>query len=742
MPIILSGILMAVSSYSFLTFHTLAETLTVIVGVLMFVIALYSHPFSRDNFLLFLGSGYFWIASLDMIHALLYKGMGAGVTNPPDAFVQLWLAARFFESIMLFIAPFVFIVDIRPRFLFVGLGILSVSLFLIIMNGYFPTAFIDGEGLTAFKINSEYLICLILLAALVNLYIHRDEVDSQMFPFLVLSIVLTIFSELAFTQFISAYGYANIVGHIFKLFSFWLIFYSIVRLSIEKPYAALSRTTSLLTSLRDGIPDLIFYKDKDGFYLGCNRAFCEFIGKKSPDDVVGITDYDLFDKDLADFFREKDASMLAQSTSQRNEEWVSYPDGRRVLLDTLKTPYFTNDGELIGLIGISRDITAYKELEGKFLQAQKMEALGTLVGGIAHDFNNMIAAITGNLYLVRKRAGDLPYVEKKLDNIETVSFRAADMIKQLLSFARKSRVEIKPFSLTPLVKETIQFMHSTIPENITIQQNIDGAPLLINGDSTQLNQVLMNLVSNARDALEDSDSPCISIKLKAFHADKKFIQAHPNLHAKAYAHLSVEDNGEGIAESDIEHLFEPFFTTKEQGKGTGLGLAMVFGAVETHQGAIDVESVMGQGTTFHIYLPLLESTVVEIEAEPIAKEAAQGHGELILLVDDQESILEMGQEVLVSLGYKVLTAENGQKAIEKYKAHADEIKLIIIDVVMPIMGGDLAAQNIRQINPDVKIIFSTGYDKNTQLNMVNETVITKPFSIVKMSHVMRQQLDA
>ncbi|MDX8381215.1 MAG: MASE3 domain-containing protein [Ghiorsea sp.] len=742
MPIILSCILIAVSFYSFLTFHTLAETLTVIVGVLMFVIALYSHPFSRDNFLLFLGSGYFWIAFLDMIHALLYKGMGADVTNPPDAFVQLWLAARFFESIILFIAPFVFIVVIRPRFLFVALGILSVSLFLIIMNGYFPTAFIDGEGLTAFKINSEYVICLILFAALANLYIHRDEVDPQMFPFLVLSIVLTIFSELAFTQFISVYGYANIVGHIFKLFSFWLIFYSIVRLSIEKPYAALSRTTSLLTSLRDGIPDLIFYKDKEGFYLGCNHAFCEFIGKKSPDEVIGVTDYDLFDKDIAGSFREKDASMLTQSAPQRNEEWVAYPDGRRVLLDTLKTPYLTNEGELIGLIGVSRDITAYKELEGKFLQAQKMEALGTLVGGIAHDFNNMIAAITGNLYLAKKRSTDLLYVEEKLDNIEKVSFSAADMIKQLLSFARKSRVEIKPLQLTPLVKETIQFMHSTIPENFTIQQNIGSVPLLINGDGTQLHQVLMNLVSNASDALEGSKSPCISIKLKAFHANKKFTQAHPDLHAKEYAHLSVEDNGEGIAESAIEHLFEPFFTTKEQGKGTGFGLAMVFGAVETHQGAIDVESVTGQGTTFHIYLPILESAEVEKEVAPLDLKATDGYGELILLVDDQESILEMGQEVLVSLGYKVLTAKNGQEAIEMYKTHADEIKLIIIDVVMPIMGGDLASQNIRQINPNVKIIFSTGYDKDTQLNMVNETVISKPFSIVKISHVIRQQLDS
>jgi len=398
-----------------------------------------------------------------------------------------------------------------------------------------------------------------------------------------------------------------------------------------------------------------------------------------------------------------------------------------------------NNGQITHYVGTQQDMTEYEALEEQFLQAQKMESLGTLVGGIAHDFNNMLAGITGNLYLAKKRASELPDVVEKLDTIESISFRAADMIQQLLSFARKSRVEIKPFPLTPFIKETLKFLHSSIPENITVHQNIGIDPLLINGDSTQLHQVLMNLVNNARDALECADNPCITIKLNAFHADDKFDETHPDLNAGEYAHLSVEDNGEGISESAIGHLFEPFFTTKEQGKGTGLGLSMVFGAVQTHQGAIDVESKIGQGTTFHVYLPLLESA--EIEPAPMEQEAAEGRGELILLVDDQESIIDMGQKVLASLGYKVLTATNGQQAIEMYQAHADEIDLIIMDVVMPIMGGSQATQIIRQINPQVKIIFSTGYDKGAQAHMENETVIAKPFPIIQMSYLIRQQLD-
>jgi len=402
-------------------------------------------------------------------------------------------------------------------------------------------------------------------------------------------------------------------------------------------------------------------------------------------------------------------------------------------------PILNEVGEITHYVGFQQDMSEYETLKEQFLQAQKMESLGTLVGGIAHDFNNMLAGITGNLYLAKKRTSEMPDVMEKLDNIEKVSFRAADMIQQLLSFARKSRVEIKPFPLTPFIKETFKLLRSSIPENITIHQNIGIDPLQINGDSTQLHQVLMNLVNNACDALEGADSPCITIKLDAFHADEKFIEVHPDINVGRYAHLSVEDNGEGIPESKIKHLFEPFFTTKEQGKGTGLGLAMVFGAVQTHEGAIDVESVAGEGTTFHIYIPLLKPT--EVEAAPMGQEVIEGRGELILLVDDQESIINMEEEVLASFGYKVLTATNGQQAIEVYKTHADEIDLIIMDVVMPIMGGSQAAQNIRQINPQVKIIFSTGYDKDTQSNLVNETVITKPFPIVKMSHMIRQQLD-
>ena len=392
-------------------------------------------------------------------------------------------------------------------------------------------------------------------------------------------------------------------------------------------------------------------------------------------------------------------------------------------------------------VGIQSDLTKIEDMEQQFHQAQKMEALGTLVGGIAHDFNNILAGITGGLYLAKKQVRENPDVVQRLTSVEQLALRAAEMIKQLLTFARKDRVSMKEMPLTPFIKETLKFLRASVPENIMIHQNICNDDLQIKGDGTQLHQVLMNLVNNACDALEGVDDPVITIRLAAFHTDDEFIETHTYFTAGLYAHLSVEDNGCGIPEHQIEHLFEPFFTTKEVGNGTGLGLAMVFGAVKSHHGFVEVDSAGGEGSIFHIYIPFLE-TKTTASALLQDEEIADGHGEMILLVDDEQYIIETGKEVLESLGYQVLTASNGQQAVEIFKAHAEEIDLCIFDLIMPVMNGDKAAQRIRQINPHVKVIFSSGYDEHIQTAIKNETVLSKPFSIVEMSHLIQQKLNA
>jgi len=236
------------------------------------------------------------------------------------------------------------------------------------------------------------------------------------------------------------------------------------------------------------------------------------------------------------------------------------------------------------------------------------------------------------------------------------------------------------------------------------------------------------------------NNPCITVRLEPFHADDAFVEKRALFKAGVYAHMSVQDNGCGIPAHQIEHLFEPFFTTKEQGKGTGLGLAMVFGAVKTHGGFVEVDSAASKGATFHIYIPVLEPEDIIVSATHTEQAEAMGQGELILLVDDDVCIVETGQEVLEALGYRVLIAMNGQQAVDMFTARRNEIALVILDVVMPLMSGGKAAQLMRRISPQVNIIFSTGYDKNTHTELAAEVVLGKPFSIAEMSHLIRQQL--
>jgi len=513
--------------------------------------------------------------------------------------------------------------------------------------------------------------------------------------------------------------------------------------SLQASQTELGHTHSLLENLLNSAPDLIFYKDNKGVYLGCNRAFCNFVGKESEDDIIGFTDFDLFDKEFAEFFYQKDQSMLRKGSDQRNEEWVTYPDGQQVLLDTLKTPYYNKNKEVIGVIGISRDITATKELEEKLNQAQKMEAVGTLVGGIAHDFNNVLAGITGNLYLAKKRLVDNPDIAKKLANIETLSLRAADMIKQLLTFARKDTVRIQELSLTSFIKEAIKLIHTSVPENITFKKNICSDSLLINGDATQLQQVLMNLVNNARDAVEDIDQPCITMTIELFQPYLEFLKYHPEANTQPYAHIIIQDNGCGIPQASLEHILEPFFTTKPPGKGTGLGLSQVFGAVKTHHGILDVKSIEGGGSTFHIYIPLLQKEDLT-RTTPKKLHEGNAHGKLILLVDDEQYVRETTAEVLEAFGYKVLQAEDGLQAIDVFRKHQHDIDIVILDVVMPKLGGVEAAAHIRMINANIPVIFVTGYDKKQMLNLdgqaSNSAVLAKPVQFDELHHIISSKI--
>lgn len=497
--------------------------------------------------------------------------------------------------------------------------------------------------------------------------------------------------------------------------------------------------------LFENSPDPTWIINEDNMFSLCNLAAVTILGYDSIEELESTHPSELspeFQSDgMTSFEKANDMMALAHQKGVHRFKWTHRrKSGASFPVEvTLSRLDFTNRKILYCTW---RDMTEHDMLEEQFIHAQKMEALGTLVGGIAHDFNNMLAGITGNLYLAKKLVKDNPDVSEKLTNAEDLSFRAAEMIKQLLTFARKDRVNMEHFPLTSFIKEAINLLCSSIPENITIDQDICADDLIVNGDTTQIQQILLNLVNNASDALKQHDDPKITIRLKAIQADKAFLKKHPGFKPGAYAQLSVEDNGIGIPENLRARLFEPFFTTKEVGKGTGLGLAMVFGVVKNHHGFVEVDGTENEGSIFKIYLPIMDAK--HVKATPKLEEAQTRHGagETILLVDDQIDVVETGKQVLESMGYLVMTADNGRDAVALFKDHSEQIDLIVMDVVMPIISGDKAAELIREIKPDIKIIFATGYDKGQIIETKDEVVISKPYSIENMSELISKTLDA
>jgi len=404
------------------------------------------------------------------------------------------------------------------------------------------------------------------------------------------------------------------------------------------------------------------------------------------------------------------------------------------------TAIYGDDKDIKQYVAVFSDITEQQRLEEQLRQAQKMEAIGTLVGGIAHDFNNTLAAIQGNLFLARNYNNNNS-VLAKLDIIEQLSKHSAGIIQQLLTFARKGSVKMTPLDLNPLFSNLGQMTKSFIRESINFNIHVGEKPLTVLGDTAQLQQVMLNLYNNSCDAIENAKNPQIETWVEEISADNSFMLKHPYFIDNRIAHISVSDNGCGISKVDQSHIFEPFFTTKEVGKGTGLGLSMVYGAIQTHRGAIEVESQKGKGTTVHIYLPLIDVTASEpfnMEMEDILDTNSVN----VLLVDDNIFVRDTYKEALTLMGYNVTTANNGIDALNQFENKGRNFNIIVSDIVMPEMSGIQMMKQIRILNPDIPAIFITGYDSdvNAPENLSNSYVLKKPFSIHDLVQQVRDHL--
>jgi len=467
-----------------------------------------------------------------------------------------------------------------------------------------------------------------------------------------------------------------------------------------------------------------------------NNSALHMFGHQRKRDLVGSPVETLFDSDV--FTDEVDHMLAHEPAISSKTIKLCRQDGSAFTAE-VSTTIIAYEGEAATLLTL-KDITEQTELEERFRQAQKMEAVGTLAGGIAHDFNNMLAGITANIFLAKRQITDNPDVRQKLTDVETLSFKAAEIVAQLLTFSRKGEVQMKPLAMVPFVKEALKLASIAIPANIRLCSGITDDPLTILGDATQLHQIMINLLNNGRDALSATADPEMHLALAAFVPDEAFQRQHAlPAPAAAYAHLSITDNGSGIAPADREKLFEPFFTTKADGEGTGLGLAMVYGAVRSHGGIIDLESSQGHGSTFHIYLPLLEEAAHENDLQTGA-ELIEGNGEMILLVDDDVRILSATRQMLESMGYRVVTAGNGEEAVALFESNIGRIALVIADIVMPLMGGIEAVIRMKHARA-VPALFTTGYGINQ--SFINDTRIDQSHVIMKPVHpsVLSQRIS-
>ena len=389
-----------------------------------------------------------------------------------------------------------------------------------------------------------------------------------------------------------------------------------------------------------------------------------------------------------------------------------------------------------------RDITERKKLSAQLLQSQKMEAIGHLVGGIAHDFNNILSGIIGYQSLIDVKMKDDDPLRPYLFEINKLTEKAANLTRSLLAYSRKQVMEMKPTDVNKIVFGIQKILDRLIGEDIEFKVHRAAEELIANVDAGQIEQVLMNLATNARDAMPDGG--VLTISTEHVRIDSSFIQTNHYGEVGNYAVFSVVDTGVGIDEKISEHIFEPFFTTKEVGRGTGLGLAMVYGIVKQHKGFIYVYSKPGEGATFKIYMPLmlLKKGIIETaEFTPISF-----GNETILLAEDDQALRQVSKVFFETYGYKVLEAINGEEALSIFSKNSADIKLIVTDMIMPKMQGNEVYEKARMIRPDIKCLFMSGYNNDIiqKIGSLKEGVnfISKPFSPFDLLRKVREVLDS
>jgi PAS domain S-box-containing protein len=588
---------------SFLLFHVLVEIFSVVVAFAIFMFAWNTRERLSNGSLVLLGAAYLWIGALDLLHTVSYKGMGVLPTSGANAATQLWIAARYLESGTLTVATFLAGRAIRMRrAVMVYAALFGLTVAAIFAWPVFPDCFIEGQGLTPFKKISEYAIAGLLLVGLANLSTKRKHFASGTYRLLMASILLTIASELLFTFYVSVYGFSNLVGHLCKLGSFWMIYKAIIETGLRAPYDLLFRelasSEKRYRQLVDGLPTGICEIGPDARIRYINPAGLELIGYSEADIRNGLAldavlDPAGHDKSLRRLERLRRGAPV-ESTSYR----LRRKDGDSVDVIVSTTPVY-REGKLQRVQTSLTDVTELHRLYDRLHEARKMEAVAVLAGGMAHEINNLLMGVTGGIELLKLSAAQGELEEEDIAAVLRGCDRIAELVKRLLAYSRGGRYRLEEVDPSRLLLDLRSQIEERLSPEIHLQLDASDNLPRVSGDPTQLEMVVLEIIANAAEAVGEGGRVRLALEVETIGTDRPAQAA--DLRPGCYVRLTVQDNGKGMTAETRELIFDPFYS--EHFPGRGMGMAAVYGIVSNHGGGIEIASEPGRGTTVHVYLP-------------------------------------------------------------------------------------------------------------------------------------------
>jgi len=487
-------------------------------------------------------------------------------------------------------------------------------------------------------------------------------------------------------------------------------------------------------------PDMYHIVNRDGMIVSCNQTEANRLGYRK-EEMVGQSIFKIYPAAYHDTAKELLRTIFANNQEMKGlEEQMVTKAGELIDVSVNTSVIVDETGKPFLMRAVARDITEKKQLEEKIFHAQRIDSIGNLAGGVAHDFNNILTSILGSTAIMKRKLKRNEMWYRFVDIIETAAKRGAGLTRQLLTFARKSNVQFRPVIINDIVRETLQLFERSIDKTITIEEYFPQEICIINGDDGQIQQAMLNLLINARDAMSEGGTITVSSDIVDFDRQPKKNLGESK--SGKYVSIAIVDSGIGMHRAVQQRIFEPFFTTKDQGKGTGLGLSVVYGVVNSHNGFITVQSEPGEGSEFVLYFPLL----TDLESiKRATKQPRLLHGkENVLVVDDEEPVTEVISGMLKNLGYKVTVVNSGQRALSLFRKKK-RFDVIVLDINMPEMSGKETFQKIKELDPDARVIISTGYGtKSIESMPLREAVdgfLEKPYQLEELSKTMRAVLD-